>query len=359
MKIAIFDPYLNTMSGGEKYMLSLAFCLKEAHDVSIMWDKSPKDEIVSLARKRFSYNLEEFSFVSSIFTPSISMFERYKKSKEYDAVIYLSDGSIPILACSLIIHFQSPMLWVRGKSIKNRLKLKKVKDIICNSKFTKKYIDKSFGVNSTVLYPPVLLQGSASNKKENLILNVGRFGINHAGSSYKKQDVLAQAFEKMAKENNKKDWRLVFIMSTLEQDRDALDDFIAKYKKNNMDFVINPDNDTLWEYYRKAKIYWHGAGYGEDVDLHPDRAEHFGISTVEAMGMGAVPVVFSAGGQKEIVDHQVNGILWSTVDELKRYTLDLMENQELLGELSKKSIVDAQKYSLDSFCQHINEIIRQ
>ena len=56
-----------------------------------------------------------------------------------------------------------------------------------------------------------------------------------------------------------------------------------------IEFLVNKKNDELWGIYSKAKIYWHASGFGEDLEAHPEFAEHFGISTVEAMGAGAVP----------------------------------------------------------------------
>ena len=62
--------------------------------------------------------------------------------------------------------------------------------------------------------------------------------------------------------------------------------------------------------YRGAAVYWHATGLDEDIDDDPVRAEHFGITTVEAMSAGAVPVVIAAGGQPEIVRDGVDGFLF-------------------------------------------------
>ena len=43
-------------------------------------------------------------------------------------------------------------------------------------------------------------------------------------------------------------------------------------------------------------LFWHAAGLGEDPTTNPDRFEHFGISVVEAMSAGAVPMVYEHGG---------------------------------------------------------------
>ena len=40
MKIGVYDPYLDDVGGGEKYMLTTAECLSNDHDVTIFWDNN-------------------------------------------------------------------------------------------------------------------------------------------------------------------------------------------------------------------------------------------------------------------------------------------------------------------------------
>ena len=40
--------------------------------------------------------------------------------------------------------------------------------------------------------------------------------------------------------------------------------------------------------------------------------EHFGITTVEAMAAGCVPVVIDKADQREIVRHVTDGYRWTT-----------------------------------------------
>lgn len=338
-------------------MLTIARCLESVHEVSILWDKTPSDQIRAKAKSRFGFDLSTVAFKPSFFHSDIGLLKRRKLSREYDLIIYLSDGSIPVLGCPLIIHFQSPMPWVKGATLKNRIKMLRVKDVICNSAFTKSYIDKYFAVSSKVLYPPVSVeQKYVESKKEKVILNVGRFGINHSGSSYKKQDILADAFMRMVKEGLA-GWKLVLAMSVMEQDNDKLEEFKKKYADERIVFAINCTNDELWDHYQKASIYWHAAGFGEDVTLHPDRAEHFGISTVEAMGAGAVPIVINAGGQKEIVTDEKDGRLWNSIDELISRTRELIEDEQKRKKLAGEAAVSAQRFLVDHFCQQLTSLI--
>ncbi len=85
---------------------------------------------------------------------------------------------------------------------------------------------------------------------------------------------------------------------------------------------IHPDIafGDLVQLYAQSAIYWHASGFGEDEKKEPVKFEHFGITTVEAMASGCVPVVIGNGGQPEIVRHGVSGYLWRSLDELKSLT---------------------------------------
>ena len=78
--------------------------------------------------------------------------------------------------------------------------------------------------------------------------------------------------------------------------------------------------------YGKSSIYWHATGYGED---NPKKFEHFGISTVEAMAAECIPVVINLGGQPEIVEQSVNGFLWNSIPELKKFSLKLVNTKSV------------------------------
>ena len=356
MKIGIFDPYLDTMSGGEKYMLTLGQCLAKEHTVTLFWDIQRKEEIFEAAKKRFDFDLSPLTITDSIFEGKVALATRLQKSREYDAIIVLSDGSIPLVLCDLIVHFQSPVEWVKT-GLKTRLKLSRIKRVICNSEFTKSFIDRKFHCKSQVIYPPVIIQGEYSEaEKTNSILNVGRFGINQAGSSYKKQDVLAETFKNMV-DQGLTGWELVFVMSVQEKDIEAAKGFVDACKGYPIKFSLNPTNDQLWEEYKKARIYWHASGFGEDLTSHPDRAEHFGISTVEAMGMGAVPIVFKAGGQPEIVVDHVNGRLWQTTEELQAITTEVINNSKVYATLVEEAIRSVDTFSKESFCREFTSLL--
>lgn len=356
MKIGIYDPYLDTLTGGEKYMLTAASCLAEKHNVSIFWDVTEEQLLKTEIKRKFGMDLSHIPFVRNLFARNISFLKRFQLSRKYDLILLLSDGSIPFVFSQLVLHFQTPMEWLPNPNFKTKIKLSRVKTIICNSQFTKSFIDKKLNIKSVVLYPPVSLIKKTTQKKENIILHVGRFGIYSPGSSYKKQEMLIDAFKSLVKKGLK-EWKFVLVMSVKPEDLGAVERLQQETLKYPIEFIVNPDNHTLVTVYSKARIYWHASGFEEDLQKNPDRAEHFGISTVEAMSAGAVPIVFNAGGQAEIVEDKKNGFVWDTRDELLKYTQEVVSNKMLQKTISQEAEKRAQFFSIDRFCESLQRII--
>lgn len=357
MKIGIFDPYLDTLSGGEKYMLSIASCLAKDHEVFIFWNKEKEAELRGVAGKKLGMDISPIFFYKNIFARNESWISRFIESRKFDAIIYLSDGSIPFVGTKLFIHFQFPIEWVNGDALKTRFKLAFVKDVFCNSYFTKHFVDRKLNVDSKILYPPVVTNRNEKIKKEDIILHVGRFDVDKNKSNYKKQDVMINVFKKMI-DRNLKDWKFTMIIGTKNEDKDNVNKLKKTIEGYPIEILENPSNETLWENYSRAKIYWHATGYGEDLRKYPEKAEHFGISTVEAMGSGAVPIVINAGGQREIIENGKNGYLWDTLEELSDRTMSLIKNEKLLEEISIKAIERARIFGKDNFCESLRNIIK-
>jgi glycosyltransferase involved in cell wall biosynthesis len=356
MRIGIFDPYLDTLSGGEKYMLSIASCLSREHEVFIFWDEEKETEIKTEAKRKLNIDLSSVKFYRNLFSPSVSSTARFFESKDFDKIIYLSDGSIPFVGTNLYIHFQFPIEWVNGKTLKTKIKLSRVKKIFCNSKFTKSFIDRKLGIVSDILYPPVDLHVVKNVKKENTILHVGRFDVDSHEANYKKQDVMIDIFKNMVN-RELKNWKLKLILGVKEKDKERLSMLEKISEGYPVELLVNIPNRELWENYSRAKIYWHATGFGEDLQKFPEKAEHFGITTVEAMGSGCVPVVFSAGGQKEIIEDNKNGYLCENAEEFISKTNALIKDENLLKQMSGESIKRSEMFTGDRFCNELKKII--
>lgn len=362
MKAGIYDPYLDTLGGGERYMMTAADCLaKNGWRVDIFWDDRGVRKGIE---ERLGIDLAKINFVPDIFQKSL--IQKYQILKNYDLIFYLSDGSVPFLfGKKNILHFQVPFHDLDGRGLINKLKLKKIDTVVCNSEFTKKFIDKEYGVESKVIYPPVMVDEFRPGKKENMILSVARFtDLLHN----KRQDVLVEGFKRMMKApacRQGKDlsgylsgWKLILVGGDKEG-KQLVKNLKKEAKGYPIEVMTNLHFNQLKRLYGKAKIFWSASGFGFDEEKEPERVEHFGITTVEAMAAGCVPIVTAKGGQKEIINDGENGFLWRTEKELFGKTLILIKDQDLLLGLSKKSRKRSKDFSQKKFCQEIKKLLME
>jgi glycosyltransferase involved in cell wall biosynthesis len=108
-----------------------------------------------------------------------------------------------------------------------------------------------------------------------------------------------------------------------------------------------------------ASIYWHGAGYREDRAAHPHRFEHFGISVVEAMSTGAVPVVYGAAGPAEVVRDGVDGRHWHRPEELVGMTAALIADPEELARSSRSASTRARDFDVAVFAERLRALLHE
>lgn len=341
MRAAIFDPYLDTLGGGERYVMTFASTLaKNGWNVDVEWKE---DGIREKLEERLGLHLKGVNIVSTI-----------NKGKGYDLCFWLSDGSIPNLSAKKnILHFQVPFHGVSGKSLINKIKLRKINKIICNSKFTKSFIDDEYDVDSNVVYPPVGVENFKPGKKENVILSVGRFSQLLQA---KRQDVLVDAFKKMV-DSGLTGWKLVLVGGSDIGGKE----FVSKLKKDSKGYPIeileNLDFNQLKQLYGKAKIFWSASGYGVNEEKEPEKVEHFGITVVEAMAAGCVTIVVSKGGQKEIIKDPIDGILWDNVNQLLSATKMLITNENKLKTVSNNSQKKTKNFSQKRFENEILKLV--
>jgi glycosyltransferase involved in cell wall biosynthesis len=175
------------------------------------------------------------------------------------------------------------------------------------------------------------------------------------GGLFKKQDLLIDCFKKII-DSGIKGWELVLVVSYLERDKDIAEKLKKQAKGYPIKILENVSFADLNKIYAESKIYWHASGFGEDLKVHPERAEHFGITTVEAMINGLVPVVINAGGQKEIVRDSQDGFLFDNEMELIEKTEKLIKDESLLLQIAKKARLKAEEFSTDRFYERLDEI---
>jgi glycosyltransferase involved in cell wall biosynthesis len=221
---------------------------------------------------------------------------------------------------------------------------------VANSAFTQGWTRRRWGIECDVVYPPVQILGTGA--KRPLILSVGRFStIAHT----KKQLELMGAFEEL-QQTPLRSWMYASVggLNGRAENRAYFDRVRVAGRDCSTIVEANLSADALRGLFQSAKIFWHATGFNDDTVEHPELCEHFGISTVEAMGAGCVPVVVNKGGQPEIVEHGVSGFVWNTLAELKEYTSLLARDDRLWATMSAAAQRRAQMYSRERFLAGIS-----
>jgi glycosyltransferase involved in cell wall biosynthesis len=228
--------------------------------------------------------------------------------------------------------------------------------VIAYSSFNKKHIQKWCNkLNIDVIYPPIEKFHPLS--RENIILSVGRFFVT---GHNKRQLQMIRVFKQLYGKNKiLKEWEYHLIggLSNNIKSQEYLKKCQEKARGYPIYFHINVSFKNLKELYGKSKIFWHSAGLGEDENKHPERMEHFGITTGEAMSAGCVPIVINRGGQPEIVRNLIDGFLWNNTEELKKYTLKVANDKDLWQKMSQSSIKRSQEFGIDKFRERVKQII--
>jgi glycosyltransferase involved in cell wall biosynthesis len=224
--------------------------------------------------------------------------------------------------------------------------------LVCYSEFAKHYVAKNFGrPDAVVIYPPVDA-ASRTGPKEPIILGVGRF------IAMKRQDVLINAFRELRSSlpaDSPWELHLVGGIVTDETSEAYMVDLRRLAQDLPVTFHPNLSLADLRTLYQRASIFWHAAGFGSQDG--PELQEHFGITTVEAMNHGCVPVVIGLGGQPEIVADQSDGLLWMTPQELVVHTRELIVSPSRRFQLAQAATQGGERFATDQFRKRVREII--
>lgn len=344
-KALIFDPYLDTLGGGERYVFSFALGLiANGYSVVLAW---PTRKELMAAEQRFGLDLSQITIdpdAHVLCSQKTAYTERLSFTKAYDLIFWVSDGSLPFLfSKNNLIHLQVPFKKIGGNSTITNLKTVFIKKFVYNSQFTRNVLEKHLQKDKGfILYPPIDTENFVPGKKENLILSVARFD---SPSHSKRQDVLVEAFRLLSKTTN--DYKLILAGGFMGDEQ-----VLKKLKKSaeglNVEFIFNPDFNSLKELYSRAKFFWHAAGYEINEQTDPEKVEHFGMATVEAMASGAIPVVIAKGGQKEIVTPGT-GYLCEDAAEIAGQTLALIDRPEVIKNISTAAIERSKTFSISEF----------
>lgn len=383
-RIAVYDLYWSTMGGGEQVDGTLAQVLARDHDVTVLGPVAPD---VDALRRRLGVDLSQCAYRRVADDAEAST-----ASADFDLFIngtYLSTavnraaegwyyvhfpGTVPTarqrrrerlaeVAARRLTRAQGRLAGVRDSLERRRPRTEHLPTYgryLANSAYTAHWVQELWEVPCEVLYPPVrVTAASAVAGKQPLILVLGRFFDPRYGHS-KKQHELLDTYLDLRRHGQLDGWRLAMVGGADAANRDYVLDLKRRVRALPPDIEVqlhvNAPGATVQRLLSEASLLWHGAGLGEDPQRHPERFEHFGIAVVEAMAAGAVPVVLGAAGPAEIVRHGLDGVYWSTLDELARLTTSLVGDPVRRAAMADSSRHRALDFSVDVFADAVRSL---
>ena len=380
-RVAIYNLYWSTFGGGEQVSGAIAECLRADHDVTLL---GPEPVDFAATRSRLGVDLDGCKWRKVVDDDEAS-----EASADFDVFVngtYLSTAHNRSSRGLYYVHFPGVPDTTRQRvgrtvartglgllrafpNVPERLAAvrrgfeRRVPDhtwistygtFMANSAYTSEWISRLWNVDSVVVHPPVR-PSVRPGEKGHLIASIGRFFDPSMGHCKKQADLL-RGFTDM-ESTGVDDWRLTFVGGADAPSREYALGIRRGAIGLPVDVHLNAPRSIVEDTLARASIYWHAGGFGEDPEAHPDRFEHFGISVVEAMAAGAVPVVFGAAGPAEIVRHGVDGFHWRTLAELTDLTRRLMNDDELRRSMSHSAIERARDFDINAFARNLGMTI--
>lgn len=381
MRVAVIHPSFSVYGGAEEYAVQVIRALSDlGHHVEVYLLSSKgldrvkeladvcvrffvlKPRLASIKRVRTIYDFVIDTYVLCRCLEDLSL--------RYDLIVNTKANEVPIRADVCVVHYPlgfalyhwdrvflgtgvdpkyaSSLFWklyiqpFRILFYRLSQGIKKCKVVVSNSSWTAELLRDLAGIESIVVYPPLDVCSADSkdireySKKLNLVVTISRFDPS------KRLEAVLFVAKHVPKAH--------FLIIGRVDDEEALSYFrkLIKLRNilslNNVMFIPNASNKIKQSLLSKAKVYF-----------HPAIGEHFGISVVEALARGCVPVVHRFSGScKDIVVNSKYGFCYDTYSEAAIIIKKIIDKDITIEGVENH----LEKFTYKVFTEKIQQVVR-
>jgi len=216
--------------------------------------------------------------------------------------------------------------------------------IVTNSKYTQEAIKRILCTEAVVVYPPVAVsrfQALERRKRRNIVLTISRI------EEPKNLDILPQLASSVPEA------QFVVVGAADRRSDIYLNRIIQEAKRlgvnDRVTIKLNCGEAEKENLLMQAKVY-----------LHTMRNEHFGISIVEGMSAGLVPVVHKSGGPWFDILGATQGefgYAYATIGEAAAFISEILRDEKLRTKLSKGAQQRAEYFDVSHFRDRMLAIV--
>jgi glycosyltransferase involved in cell wall biosynthesis/predicted TPR repeat methyltransferase len=342
-RVGLFSDHTLGAGGGERYTFAIARALAERYALDFLAGGDDFRPDAAFFRRAFGTEID----YPALRFRSIASAEEMRR---YDLLVNVSHFRVlpPLARRNVYVTFFPQLLseWIPHYDA-----------VVTVSRFSASWIERYWGLpGALVAYPSIDPDDFHCAPKEPVILSVGRF-FEVKDGNVKNHALMIRAFKSLC-DQGLRGWRLVLAGSSSEEQMSYVDRLEKEASGYPVELRRDAPFEELRDLYARASVYWHAAGL-VDSGLTPtaSAAEHFGITILEAMASGAVPVVADAGGAAEIVAAGENGFKCASPQEMADHTLRLIRDPEALARTGRAARERSRDFAFPRFASRMHEIV--
>ncbi len=366
MKILVVHPRMSIKGGGERVAIhSILAGVKADHSVSLASEefdaqdfedffgcKGLFDNVNLITYPRFKPRIgkglllyQRLGYHQKSLRKNLSRETRFDLVLGTQDIAYVPNVDVPVVQYCYFPEFFSHLelrpsspLWRMYYGPAHRFyrnRAGRVARFLAVSEYTRAFVKARWDRDSETLYPPCPTDdySSPGALKEELVVTVGRIVPE------KRMHLFVEIARSLP------EYKFV-VIGTVGDSGSKYYGSLKNGAPENVSFVLAPLRKAR-DLLAASKVYVHCA-----------MNEHFGITIVEAMAAGCVPVVHDSGGPKEIVSPNV-GFRWKGNDEAVRQISQLMEDNSLRERLATAAAAKSSGFNPRNFESRLTSIFRE